>query len=74
MTASTESPVIDQLVYDEHTAAQMLMVQPQTLAAWRSRGQGPAFVRVGRAVRYLRSDLEQFLRAGRVDPTATRQA
>ena len=41
-----------------------------TLRAWRLRGQGPRFVRLGRAVRYLVEDVEDFLRSSRVEPGA----
>jgi hypothetical protein len=36
-----------------------------TLRAWRHQGRGPAFVRLGRAIRYLPNDVEAFLRANR---------
>jgi excisionase family DNA binding protein len=32
--------------------AQKLQVHPNTLANWRSKGVGPAYTRVGGAVRY----------------------
>jgi predicted DNA-binding transcriptional regulator AlpA len=35
--------------------------------AWRQRGKAPRFVRFGRAVRYLRADLDAFIRACAVD-------
>ena len=41
-----------------------LRVKAQTLAAWACRGEGPTYVRVGRAVRYRRGDVETWL-AGR---------
>ncbi len=46
---------------DERAAAERLGVKPSTLRAWRQRGQGPAFVRLGRAIRYLPQDLAAFL-------------
>jgi hypothetical protein len=33
-------------------AAAILQVKPNTLAKWRVAGEGPAFIHVGRAVRY----------------------
>lgn len=40
-------------------AAAHLGVKTQTLAAWRYRGGGPAFIKLGaRLVRYRREDLE----------------
>ena len=45
-------------------AAQLLGVQVQTLAIWASTGRyALPFVKVGRSVRYRRSDLERFLEA-----------
>ena len=41
--------------------AEFLGVPPHTLAQWRSRGLGPAFVRVGRHVRYRWSAVERWL-------------
>ena len=41
-------------------AAKELGVQPCTLEAWRVRGGGPAFVKMGKAVRYRKEDIEAF--------------
>jgi predicted DNA-binding transcriptional regulator AlpA len=51
----------------ETQAAEHLGLSIATLRAWRHRGKGPRFVRFGRAVRYLRVDLEAFIRACAVD-------
>lgn len=50
--------------------ADWLRVPVDTLRVWRQRGTGPAFVRVGRHVRYLRTDLDAYLAVQRVDPAA----
>jgi Helix-turn-helix domain len=39
-------------------AAALLRRAPATLANWRAAGTGPAYVKVGRLVRYRQSDLE----------------
>jgi predicted DNA-binding transcriptional regulator AlpA len=52
----------------EAEAAEMLKVSMKTLPAWRSRGQGPAYVKCGRAVRYLETDLDSYLESHRVVP------
>lgn len=44
-------------------AAEFLGVQPGTLKKWRSQGVGPIYYKVGRAIRYKRSDLLQYLKA-----------
>jgi excisionase family DNA binding protein len=42
-------------------AARFLRLQKQTLEAWRLRGTGPAFLKLGRRVVYRREALEQFM-------------
>ena len=51
----------------ETQAAEYLGLSIATLRAWRHRGRGPRFVRFGRAVRYLRADLDEFIGACAVD-------
>jgi predicted DNA-binding transcriptional regulator AlpA len=52
----------------EAEAADRLGLKVATLRAWRHQRKGPAFVRLGRAVRYLAIDIETFLSASRVGP------
>lgn len=35
-------------------------IAPRTLERWRAEGRGPQFVRIGRHVRYRRTDIEAF--------------
>jgi len=42
-------------------AAEYLGMKPQTLEAWRCRGGGPKFAKLGRAVRYRQSDLDAWI-------------
>jgi hypothetical protein len=49
----------------EMIAAIRLGLKVATLRAWRHQGRGPAYVRLGRAIRYLPDDLDDFLRANR---------
>lgn len=47
---------------NEDEAAQILTVEPQTLAVWRSTGRyNLPFIRMGRLIRYRRADLEAWL-------------
>lgn len=46
-------------------AARRLGLACGTLNNWRSSGQGPAFVRLGSAVRYTEEDLSCFIAQGR---------
>jgi hypothetical protein len=55
----------------EVNAAGRLGLKVATLRAWRHQRRGPAFVRLGRAVRYLPSDLDEFLSANRHRPQTT---
>ena len=45
-------------------------VPVSTLQWWRTVGRGPRFLKVGRAVRYRRADLDHFLAAGEREPEA----
>jgi excisionase family DNA binding protein len=49
-----------ELLTTEETAA-YLGVKPQSLAIWRLRGENLPFVKVGRLVRYRRSDVEKWI-------------
>lgn len=42
-------------------AAAYLGLSHHTLNQWRYQGRGPLFVRLGRAVRYRKSDLDAYL-------------
>ena len=54
---------------DETAAAAYLGVARATLRNWRSRGTGPAYLRLGRRRLYARTDLDKYLQAHRIDPT-----
>ncbi|EIC19500.1 helix-turn-helix transcriptional regulator [Thiorhodovibrio frisius] len=46
---------------NETEAALSLDLSPRTLQAWRIRGEGPAFVKLGRSVRYDRAEIDRFI-------------
>ena len=56
---------------DTVAAAKYVGVHPITLARWRSHGDGPAYVRMGRngRIRYSIEALDRFLTEGTVDPS-----
>ena len=57
-----------ELLTDQQTA-DALAVSTGTLANWRcSRLEGPPFIKLGRLVRYRKSDLEEWLTARTVSP------
>jgi predicted DNA-binding transcriptional regulator AlpA len=51
-------------------AAEFLGLSPHTLHGWRSRKRGPAYVKCGGHVRYLRGDLVKWMESHRIDPAA----
>jgi excisionase family DNA binding protein len=51
----------------ERQVAEQLGLSVATLRAWRHRGKGPRFLRLGRSVRYLASDVDEFVRVSAVD-------
>lgn len=52
----------DCLLTEVH-AADVLSLSVRTLQAWRMNGVGPSFVRAGRAIRYRKGDLADWVRA-----------
>jgi len=56
-------PIQTDPLLTEAQAAEVLQTKPTTLQVWRSTGRyGLQFIKVGRLVRYRRSELERFLR------------
>jgi excisionase family DNA binding protein len=53
--------------FTESEVAEQLGLSVATLRAWRHRGKGPRYLRLGRSVRYLPSDVDNFVRASAVD-------
>ena len=51
----------------ESKVAEQLGLSVATLRAWQHRGKGPRYLRLGRSVRYLPSDVDNFVRASAVD-------
>ena len=48
---------------NEQQVAEVLGRPPRTLRQWRYLGVGPRYLKVGAAVRYRPSDIEEWLRA-----------
>jgi len=51
-------------------ASSYLKLAKATLEAWRTRGGGPVFLKLGKAVRYRQSDLDSFLQSRTFDNTS----
>lgn len=61
---------VDERVLSDTEVADRLGVSRFTVRAWRHKGQGPRFMKMGRAVRYRPEDVEAFKETALVDPTA----
>ncbi|MBN2631404.1 MAG: helix-turn-helix domain-containing protein [Rhodobacteraceae bacterium] len=55
---------------DNDAAASFLGLQSNTLEVWRTKREGPPFVRVGRKVMYAVADLREWMEARRQKPLA----
>lgn len=53
---------------DTAAAAEMLALSSGTLENWRVHGEGPPFIKIGRAVRYRLSDLDAWIERRRLLP------
>lgn len=49
----------------EKDAARLLSVSQRTLQAWRVSGEGPPYIKMGRAIRYSRADLIAWIESKR---------
>lgn len=59
---------------NENQAGEYLGVSVRTLQAWRVRGGGPRYVKIGRAVRYQRRELVAFQQSHTVSSTTEADA
>jgi uncharacterized protein YjcR len=66
-----EGNMVEKLVLlREKEVAEYLGVSPKTLQAWRFRGRGPVYRKIGRACLYEEGDLKVFLDASRRQSTS----
>jgi excisionase family DNA binding protein len=56
----------------EPEAAEHVGQSIPTLRKWRREGKGPAYLRIGRSIRYRPSDLDAFLTRHRVETRDSR--
>lgn len=63
LTPPTQPAASPEKLLTQAEVAERLSVSERTLEAWRCRGFGPAFVKLGRSVRYRPSDVERWLAA-----------
>ncbi len=60
-------------LYTEAEAAQYLGIALITLRRWRAMGQGPAYYRVGKIIRYRAPSLDRFIEQHEVQPIKTKE-
>ncbi|MBB1089800.1 helix-turn-helix domain-containing protein [Rhodopseudomonas palustris] len=60
--------ILDDELLDEDFIATVTKRSKSTLADWRRKGTGPAYVRIGRTPRYPREDFGRWLQANHVSP------
>ena len=58
------------ILLTELQTADLLGLKPATLRHWRWVGDGPAYIKLGRSVRYDTVVIEQFIEAGRRNSTS----
>jgi len=58
------------LYFTPREAAAYIKSSTSTLAKCRLRGNGPKFSRIGRAIRYRKLDLDEFMAKTRVSSTS----
>jgi excisionase family DNA binding protein len=63
----------DETYLTPREAAQYLRTSTSTLAKRRFYNNLPKFCRIGRAIRYLKSDLDEFMAATANSPTNTKR-
>jgi len=71
---SLPAPLDHEAGCNEMQAAMFLGISVRTLQAWRVRGGGPPYVKIGRAVRYQRRQLVAFQTANTVTSTTEADA
>ena len=53
---------------DEKDLARQLKISVKTVQAWRFQSRGPAYIKMGSAVRYRPADVEAFLESRTISP------
>lgn len=61
---------LQKTLLNEKQAARLLGVGAKALQAWRCRGVGPTFLKIGRLVKYSQADLDTFLEGCRRESTS----
>lgn len=56
---------------DERGLCALLAISSVTATKWRAKAKGPPFIKVGRLVRYRRSDVDAWLRTNTIGVLAS---
>jgi excisionase family DNA binding protein len=67
-SAAVYNRCVGELLMTEAEVAEYLRVTVRTLATWRAEGRGPRPLRVGRGIRYRRSDVDAWLERQAEEP------
>lgn len=59
--------MLNEALLQTKDAAQLLGCTEAALALWRKERRGPAYLKLGRLVRYTRRDLEDYLDSNRLN-------
>lgn len=59
---------------NENAVADLLGISTRTLQSWRVKGGGPAYTKLGRAVRYRRVDIDRWIDANVTSSTSEETA
>jgi predicted DNA-binding transcriptional regulator AlpA len=74
MQATSTATADPDAALNEAQVAEFLGVSVRTLQAWRVRGGGPRYVKIGRSVRYQRRELVAFQQSHTVSSTTEADA
>lgn len=55
-------------LFNDVKAAELLGLNVQTLRNWRFNGTGPAYIKIGRSVKYSEDDIKAYIETQRVEP------
>jgi predicted DNA-binding transcriptional regulator AlpA len=61
--ATTQKPAAPTMLLTPKEAARMLKVSTSWLAKARMRGDGPSYIKLGRAIRYTETALQQWMKS-----------
>ena len=64
-----QNSLVENEFCDEDALAKYWAITIKCLQKWRALGEGPAYYKIGKSVRYKRSDIEDFERRNRIAPT-----